>query len=255
MEQFNLTGSHKDRESEAIIRYALAKGVRSLAIASTGNAAISLAAYCLMHQLECHVFISAGVSRDRLLQIKAFRPVIHTVEGDYKDAIETCNVEAEKNGFLNCNPGARFEKIVGDSEIGKEIASELRPNSVVCPSNNGTLIYGVWLGLKEAGLQPRMIAAVAPKTNFAEGIAGTLLLEGSKLQECIGLSGGASVTVEDGEIRNAARLLMKDGFIVEGAAAAGIAALSHLDIKHETVCCVITGSGLKFPNSLRNILA
>jgi len=44
LENTNPTGSHKDRESLAIIRDMLSKGAKEAVIASKGNAAISLSA-------------------------------------------------------------------------------------------------------------------------------------------------------------------------------------------------------------------
>jgi threonine synthase len=57
LELFNPTSFHKDQESEAIVQYALARRVRKLAIASTGNAATSLDVYSQIHVLGCRVFL------------------------------------------------------------------------------------------------------------------------------------------------------------------------------------------------------
>ena len=68
-------------------------------------------------------------------------------------------------------------------------------------------------------------------------------------------SNGEVVMVTDGDISEAARLLISDGLIVEGAAAAAVAALKHVRLTHgSNVCCVITGTGLKFPSSVKELL-
>jgi threonine synthase len=225
-----------------------------VAIASTGNAGISLAAYAYVLGLKCHVYLPKGISRERLAQIQAYHPVIKLAAG-YEEAILQCGEDAKKQGLLNCNPGARFEKIIGDSKIGVEIAKRIRPDYVVCPTNNGTLLAGVWIGLKKANVKPHMVAAVAKKTVLADAIAGYHRLDKPALSRALGESKGEVIDISDAEIAEAARLLISDGLIVEGAAAAAIASLKHLDLSRKTkVCCVITGTGLKFPQTLKQLL-
>lgn len=254
LEIYNPTGSHKDRESEDIVRYALSNGYSGTAIASTGNAGISLAAYAYVQGLKCHVYLPKGISPERLAQIQAYHPVVKLAAG-YEEAIVQCEEDAKKLGLLNCNPGARFEKITGDSKIGLEIASRIKPDYVVCPTNNGTLLAGVWMGLKKAKVRTRMVAAVAKKTILADAIAGFHQIDKLALFRALRESKGEVIDVSDAEIAEAARLLISDGLIVEGAAAAAIASLKHLNLSRKTkVCCVITGTGLKFPQTLKQLL-
>ena len=112
--------------------------------------------------MKCHVYLPKGISAERLAQIKAYQPNIKFA-ATYKLAIAQCEKEAGKECLLNCNPGARPEKVIGDSKIGTEIALNLRPDYVVCPTNNGTLLAGVWMGLKKARVKTRMVAAVTKK--------------------------------------------------------------------------------------------
>ena len=254
LEVYNPTGSHKDRESEEIVRYALRKGIRDLAIASTGNAAISLAAYSYFQGLKCHVYLPSSIAAERLVQIQAYHPTIKYA-ATYEEAIARCERDAEERRLLNCNPGARHEKIIGDSRIGIEVGMNVRPDYVVCPTNNGTLLAGVWLGLRKGGVKTRMIAAVTKKTRLAAAIAGFHRKEEPALSATLKESGGEVVEVSDSEIAEAARLLISDGLIVEGAAAAGLASVKQLKVTRKTeVCCVVTGSGLKFPESLKQLL-
>ena len=223
-------------------------------IASTGNAAISLAAYSFIYGLECNVYLPDKISSERLAQIQAYHPKITFVES-YKNAIAECSDQAYREGLLNCNPGARIEKINGDSRIGAEIARRLEPEYVVCPTNNGTLLAGVWMGLKRAGVRTKIVATIARETNLAEAIAGFHRIEEPALSQTLQESRGKIVEVSDSEIAEAARLLISDGLVVEGASAAAIACIRHLEVSNQTkVCCVITGSGLRFPRSTKQLL-
>lgn len=254
LEVCNPTGSHKDRESEEIVRYAVRKGYRGLAIASTGNAGISLAAYSYVHGLKCRVYLPKGIAQERLAQIQAYHPVIKFASS-YERAIAACEQGAKELGLLNCNPGARSEKIKGDSRIGIEIGRETKPDYVVCPTNNGTLLAGVWIGLKKVRVKTCMVAAVAKKTVLADAIAGFHRLDEPALSDSLKESEGQVIEVLDAEIAKAARLLSSEGLIVEGAAAAAVGALKRLDLSRKTnVCCVITGTGLKFPKSTGHLL-
>jgi threonine synthase len=156
---------------------------------------------------------------------------------------------------LNCNPGSRREKLDGDSTIGYEIARRIRPNYVVCPTNNGTLLAGVWAGLKKSRAKPVMVAAVAKKSKIAASISGFHRFEEPTLSNCLSESKGETIDVSDEEIVNAAWLLLSDCMIVEGATAAAVASLAHLPLSRKTtVCCVITGNGLKFPTTTKELL-
>lgn len=254
LEIYNPTGSHKDRESQEIVKHAIRLGVRGLAIASTGNAAISLAAYSYIHGMDCHVYVPRTIAAERLSQIQAYGPIISLAD-NYDAAIAECQAAAERDGLLNCNPGARVEKMKGDSAIGVEIAKKQKWSYVVCPTNNGTLLAGVWRGLRRTRVRTKLVAAVAKETRLAEGIAGFHRFEGDALSEAMKQSKGEIIEVADPEISEAARLLASDGLIVEGAAAAAIAALKHLELSCKSeVCCVITGTGLKFPSSVKELL-
>ena len=254
LETYNPTGSHKDRESQEILKYAIENDVPGLAIASTGNAAISLAAYSYVYGLRCHVYLPKTIAAERMAQIQSFNPIVSTCE-TYDRAIAECESAAQRYRFLNCNPGARPEKAQGDSSIGIEIAKKQKWSYVVCPTNNGTLLAGVWMGLRRAHVKARMVAAITRRTKVAEGIAGYHRFEREALDQAIKESHGLIVEVQDDEISEAARLLICDGLIVEGAAAAAVGALRHLELSRKSaVCCIITGTGLKFPESVGTLL-
>jgi len=237
------------------MKHAIQEGARGVGIASTGNAAISLSAYAYINGLKCHVFLPRAIAPDRLTQIQAYNPTI-TLCNTYDEAIAKCQSAAAHEGFLNCNPGARIEKVIGDSGIGREIAGREKWSCVVCPTNNGTLLAGVWRGLKVAGSSARMIASATKQTKVAEGIAGFHRVEEPALSKALRESNGDVVMVTDDDISEATRLLISDGLIVEGAAAAAVAALKYIHLtRRSNVCCIITGTGLKFPSSVKELLS
>ena len=250
LESTNPTGSHKDRESMAMIRDMLSKKAKEAVIASTGNAAISLSALAPCEGITVNVFASNEISQERLNLISAFTPRLHIVKGDYDYAVHQSEVFAKSVGIYDANPGHNRYKPLGDSEIGSELIQQLKgkiPDYVVVPTNNGTLLSGVWMGIKATG--PKMIAAVSKKSELMGSIVGYHRFDGQRLARAISDSGGEIVEVDDEEVAKAIVELRFDGVFCEPAAAASLAALKKLDVKDKTVALLITGSAFKFIES------
>lgn len=251
----NPTGSHKDRENLEAIRDAIAHGFNAVGCASTGNAAISLAALANMIGLECHIYVSSGISKEKLNLIRAFHPILHRVSGGYEQAVHESNEEMREENIYVANPGQCRAKIEGDKKIGMEIANEISPDVLVCPANNGTHLIGVWEGIKQERLNPITIAATAKRTDIADSISGFHRFEGPRWENFLHLSRTRVINIADQQIRNALNLLLQDGIIAEPAAATSLAAVGHLNVAKRTiVCCTITGSGIKFPHLLEKLL-
>ncbi|MDH3348661.1 MAG: PLP-dependent lyase/thiolase [Desulfobulbaceae bacterium] len=244
-EGYSLTGSHKDRESRYVTEDAKVRGYSKIGCASTGNLAISLSAYALKRNLECHVWVSENISGERLRLIKMFSPVIHRVGGDYLEAVLLSNSEMGKYEIYNANPGECQGKIEGNSVIGYEISKSLRPDVIICPTNNGSLLRGVWLGLNKMDIYPKMVAVIAMQTNLADSIYGFHGLDNPN--EIIQESDGEIVDVSDSQIKKACKDLFFEGIVSEPASASAVAALGSLrDIRNKNICCIITGSGMKY---------
>jgi len=251
----NPTGSHKDRENLEAIKDALAHGFNSVGCASTGNAAISLAALASMTGLECHIYVSSGISKEKLNLIQAFHPILHRVSGGYEQAVHESNEKMREENIYVANPGQCRAKIEGDKKIGLEIASAISPDVLVCPTNNGTHLIGVWEGIKQKRLNPITIAATAKRTAIADSIRGFHRFEGPRWENFLHLSHTQVINITDRQIQNALNLLLQDGVIAEPAAATSLAAVGQLNLTKTTiVCCTITGSGIKFPHLLEKLL-
>jgi threonine synthase len=255
IEARNPTGSHKDRENWEAINDALALGFDAIGCASTGNAAISLAALSRIVGLTCHIYVSTGISLEKLNLIRSFHPILHRIRGGYEQAVELSNLQMREHNIYVANPGQCLAKIEGDKRIGLEIADEISPNLLVCPANNGTHLIGVWQGIRQKRLNPITIAATAKRTRIADSISGFHRFEGDRWENFLRDSAAQVVNIDDRQIRNAMKLLLQDGIIAEPAAATSLAAIGNIKTDKSTLaCCTITGSGMKFPCLLRKIL-
>jgi len=254
LEIYNPTGSHKDRESQLIVEDTIQKGYSKVGCASTGNAAISLAAHALMKYVECHIWISKDICTEKLNIIKMFHPTIHIVDGNYHKAVLESNAFMKLKGIYNANPGVCILKLIGNSFIGLEILEFIHPDYIVCPTNNGSILKGVWLGSSIRNPNIKMVGATATNTKIASSIKGFHGID--KPAKVIEDSNGSLIDVSDEDIKEACQDLLFDGIIAEPASAASIASLKYLNLNEDQkVCCVITGNGMKYPQSLQQIFA
>jgi threonine synthase len=245
LELQNPTHSHKDRESRKIIEEMMARNKSEAVIASTGNAAISLSALGRTAGLKIHVFCSATISQERKELLELLKAELHLVKGGYHEAVEESEKFATSEGIYLANPGNPAKRL-GDAEIGEEIVEALGDDlSVVVPTNNGTLLSGIWEGVKRSR-NSNIVASVAKETKIAESIAGFHQLEGEHLKKVIQESHCEIIDVDDGGIQRALKSLATEGIFCEPASAATLASLEVLQAKGKTVVLVITGSAFKF---------
>lgn len=251
LENTNPTGSHKDRESLSIIKDMVNQGFKEVVIASTGNAAISLSALAPCYGIRVNVFVSNRISKERLSMVSLFNPKLHLIDGSYDDAVEESEAFALRKGLYNANPGSNECKGLGDATIGEELSKQMRevhPDYVIIPSNNGTLLAGVWSGFKRP-VSPRMIAATAKRSKLMGSIAGYHRFDAKEMDKAISQSGGQVIDITDAEAAKATRELKQEGVFCEPAAAASLAALKDLLVSDKIIVLVITGSAFKFRES------
>ena len=96
-EGLNPTGSFKDRGMAVAVSEALARGVKSLICASTGNTAASAAAYAARAGLSCLVLLPQGqVAAGKLAAAQAHSARVVQVQGNFDQALELVRAAAER---------------------------------------------------------------------------------------------------------------------------------------------------------------
>ena len=288
IEGTNPTGSFKDRGSAVEISeaydYLCSHGEEcknEIVCASTGNMGASVAAYCARAGIVCTIYVPQDTPRIKLLQMMAHGAKIVKVKGDYTLAMLTAKKEYEENGrYLAGDYPYRGE---GEKSVGLEIIDCLggEVDYIACPVGNGTLLHGIWKGLKElkmVGLLdklPKIIGAQAEGCNtvvtaFEKGtdeiipvIPRTLMdavacgdpLDGMWALRALRESGGVGVAVSDEEAAKARDLLAKkEGIFSELSGALSFAGLqkafaSGVIEKEAKIAVVVTGHGLKEPET------
>ena len=282
LETTNPTHSFKDRVVSVALSVARSFGYDTVACASTGNLANSVAAHAAASGLKSVVLIPAGLERGKVLATSVFEGTVVEIEGNYDDVNRVC---AELTGrvpwaFVNVNVRPYYAE--GSKTLGFEVAEQLgwrAPDAVVVPVASGALLTKVAKGLRELhevglldeaphtavhGAQAAGCSPVA--TAFADGaedvtpvkpdtIAKSLAIGSPAdgyyaLQEVRG-SGGSVAAASESAIVNGIKLLARtEGIFTETAGGVTIACLEKLVregaiARDEETVALITGMGLK----------
>ncbi|HYF17344.1 MAG TPA: pyridoxal-phosphate dependent enzyme [Ramlibacter sp.] len=154
-ESRNPTGSHKDRMSAFGTAHAQLAGVRTVVLASSGNAAVSAAAYAAAAGLACEVATYDGMPLPYVRELERLGAVRHSFpDNDARwrfvaERARSDDVLALTNHQLPALGSAPLA-IEGYKLLAQEIAEagEL-PHHVVVPTSRGDLVWGIWRGLRE----------------------------------------------------------------------------------------------------------
>jgi threonine synthase len=279
------SGSSKDRASLLAVAGARERGAGTIAAASTGNAASSIALLCAAAGLDCTILAPATAPPAKLLQIRAHGARLIAVEASYDDAFDLCAELCKRCGFYSRNTATNPVLGEGKKTIALEIWEQLgyrTPGWVVVAAGDGCILGGIekgfrdlleiglidrpprLLGVQAAGAAPLAHAWMAgddrcqeePARTLADSICVARPRDQVKALRAARRSGGGFVTVTDEAILQAqGALATRAGILAEPAAAAAWAGMLEglragmLDPEDEIVV-VLTGHGLKDTRAL-----
>ena len=276
LEGCNPTGSFKDRGMVVAVAKALEDGAESLICASTGNTSASAAAYGARCGMTTVVAVpKKHVARGKLAQAAAYGARIVLIDGNFDDALRLVRAAAHKHSCALVN-SVNPHRLEGQKTAAFEIVEELEdsPDYLFIPVGNAGNITAYWKGFVESrghswsSRVPRMMGVQAE--GAAPIVRGEPVAEPRSVASAIRVgnpaswsgavsardeSDGAIDAVTDDEILEGyARLAREEGIFGEPASAASVAGLlkQHrigLDLAGKTVVCVITGNGLKDPDT------
>jgi threonine synthase len=277
----NPTHSFKDRVVSVAAARARELGFETIACASTGNLAGSVAAYGAALGLESYVFIPADLEEQKVLSTGVYGTHLVAVKGTYDDVNRLCTeLSAERDwAFVNVNLRPYYAE--GSKTLAFEIAEQLGfelPDRCVVPVASGSLYTKLAKGFEEwrevgllEGALPVMNGAqaegCAPVARaFAAGQDFCVPVKPDTIAKSLGIgnpadgpyaldvahrSGGAVDAIGDAEVVDGIALLAQTtGIFTETAGGVTTAVLAKLaergDIDPgERVVLVITGEGLK----------
>jgi threonine synthase len=286
----NPTYSFKDRPVSVAVTKAREFGFDTVACASTGNLAASVAAHAAKANMKAYVFVPSNVESGKLVGAAIYNPVLVTVDGNYDDVNRLCArlVERHNWGFININLRPYYAE--GSKTLGYEVAEQLgwrAPDCVVAPAASGLSFTRIWQGLDElsmlgliepvnthmyltqaAGSSPIVNAfeagslhvhPVKPDT-IAKSIAIGNPADGYYALRVARQSGGGACAVTDEELITGVKLLAQtEGIFAESAGGVVIAGLKKLAAsgvikKNELTVAFITGAGPRTQETVADIV-
>lgn len=275
------TLSFKDRVVSVALSRARELGFTTVACASTGNLANSVAANAAASGLKAYVFIPADLEQGKVLNSLVYGATVVGIHGHYDEVNRLCAEIAGKYGWAFVNVNMRPYYAEGSKSMGFEIVEQLGwripQHTVVCMAS-GSLLTKIQKSYQEftrLGLAPEtpyrvhgaqatgcspissahragldFFKPVKPHT-IAKSLAIGTPADGFYALKAIKETGASADDVTDEEIREGMRWLAEcEGIFAEtaGGVTVGVArkliASGRIGADDSAVLC-ITGNGLK----------
>src|SRR5262249_2076593 len=273
--------SFKDRVVSVALSRAKELGFNTVACASTGNLANSVAANAASAGLKAYVFIPSDLEQGKILNSLIYGAHVIGIKGHYDEVNRLCAEIAGKFGWAFVNVNMRPYYAEGSKSMGYEIQEQLGwkvpQHTVVCMAS-GSLLTKIQKSYQEfikLGLVPEreykihgaqatgcspissaqkagldFFKPVKPNT-IAKSLAIGTPADGFYALKTMNETGGFPEDLTEDEIRDAIRLLAEcEGICAEtaGGVTVGVArkliASGKIPSNDSVVLC-ITGNGLK----------
>jgi len=268
----NPTGSFKDRGMTVAVSRAAGAGVEAIVCASTGNTAASCAAYAARAGLRGAVIVPEGkIAIGKLAQALMHGARVIALQGNFDQALEIVREIAQRHPVELVNSVNPY-RIEGQKTAAFEVIEELGepPQALAIPVGNAGNVTSWWKGFGERQATPILYGfqaeGAAPLVHGRpvaepETVASAIRIGNpARWEEAIGAftaSRGRVAAISDEQILDAYRWLAdSEGVFCEPASAASVAGvLAHgLPVVDggdppRTVVCVLTGHGLKDPDT------
>jgi threonine synthase len=268
----NPTGSFKDRGMTVAVSRAKGAGAEAIICASTGNTAASCAAYAARAGMRGAVIVPEGkIAIGKLAQALMHGARVIAIEGNFDKALEIVREIAKKHPVELVNSVNPW-RIEGQKTAAFEACDELgqAPAALAIPVGNAGNVTSWWKGFQEYGESPILYGFQAegaaplveghPIEN-PETVASAIRIGNpARWEEAMNAftaSRGRVAAVSDQQILDAYHwVASNEGVFCEPASAASVAGLLAHGLpvadgmeKPETVVCVLTGHGLKDPDT------
>ena len=275
------TLSFKDRVVSVALSRARELGFTTVACASTGNLANSVAANAAAAGLKAYVFIPSDLEQGKIVNSLIYGAEVIGIKGHYDEVNRLCAEIAGKFGWAFVNVNMRPYYAEGSKSMGYEIMEQLDwriPQHTVVPMASGSLLTKIHKSYQEliklglvadkpykvhgaqaTGCSPISVAQkagldffkpVKPHT-IAKSLAIGTPADGFYALRVMKETGGVADDVTDDEIREGIKLLAEcEGIFTEtaGGVTVGVArkliASGKIPANDSAVLCV-TGNGLK----------
>ena len=267
LEGANPTGSFKDRGMTVAVSAAVGEGAEAVVCASTGNTAASAAAYAARAGLRGAVIVPEGkIATGKLAQALMHGARVIALRGNFDQALSLVRELAARHPISLVNSVNEY-RVEGQKTGAFEVCDALgeAPDVLCIPVGNAGNVTAWWKGFQEYGTAPSLhgyqAEGAAPLVHGApveqpETVASAIRIGNPARWEdamnAFTSSRGEVRAVSDAEILDAYALLgSREGVFCEPASAAAVAGLLRYGAEGRVVC-VLTGHGLKDPQTAMN---
>ncbi len=271
-EGLNPSGSFKDRGMTMAITKAKAAGARTVICGSTGNTSAAAAAYAAKAGMDCVVLVPEGkIAMGKLAQAIVYGAKVLQIRGNFDQALDLARTLTKHLPITIVN-SINPDRIEGQKTGAYEIVDVLgdAPDVLAIPVGNAGNITAYWRGFTEyhfaghakklpkmwgfqaAGAAPIVLGhPVANPETIATAIRIGNPASWVPALEVIHESLGDIRAVTDDEILDAYRFVARyESIFCEPASAASVAGIVKFGVPAgSTVVCVLTGNGLKDPDT------
>ncbi len=261
----NPTWSFKDRAMTIGVSIAKEHGARTMASASSGNAAAALAAYCARAGFDCYCFVPDIAPMGKIAQLLLYGAKVVRLRGLHKGddpTVQLLRIACTTFNWTPCPSFGPFNpyQTEGPKTIAYEVAEQLDwepPDVAYIQVGAGGLLGGQWKGFKElvtldiiqnpprlnavqaTGCAPLVRAFHSGESPFeithwdaphsvAEGLCDPFPWDGDLALKAIHQTNGTAIAVDDPLILRAQQLLAKyEGIFAEPTGATGLAGLIY----------------------------
>ena len=266
LEGANPTGSFKDRGMTCAVSAAVREGAKAVICASTGNTAASSAAYAARAGITCAVIVPDGkIAAGKMAQTLMHGARVIALAGNFDRALVLVRELTETHPIALVNSVNEF-RIEGQKTAAFELLEDMEGDidALYIPVGNAGNVTSYWRGFTEMGAAPRLYGfqaeGAAPlvlghPVEHPETVASAVRIGNPARWEdamtAMTQSRGSIRSLTDTEILAAYRLIASgEGMFCEPASAASVAGLLKYGTDGaERVVCVLTGRGLKDPET------
>ena len=287
----NPSFSFKDRVVTVAATKALEFGFDTLACASTGNLACSVAAHAARAGMRAVVFIPADLEHGKVVGAAIYSPLVVAVKGSYDEVNRLCSEVADNYPWAFVNINMRPFYAEGSKTLAYEVAEQLGwklPQHVVVPTASGSLFTKIWKGFNELAALGLVEGPVATKMHLTQAGGCSPIVDAFKSEDdvvkpvkpstvakslaignpadgmyairCLRQSGGAAYAVPEDDVVEGMKLLAEqEGIFTETAGGVVVSGLKYLvkigAIKRDEVTVAyITGNGLKTQEVVEDVV-
>ncbi|MFB5664201.1 threonine synthase [Alteribacillus sp. HJP-4] len=282
------TGSFKARGSAVGVSKAKELGIEEIAMPTNGNAGAAWSLYASRASITSHVVMPVDAPIVTRKECAIAGADLHLVNGLISDAGKIVGRSVKKHGWFDVSTLKEPYRIEGKKTMGLEIAEQLQwklPDVIAYPTGGGVGIIGIYKAIKELmelgwvreDKMPRLVAVQAeecapivkayeenktssdfwPESRTAAfGINVPKAIGDFLVLEAVYETNGCAVAVSDETLlKEQQHIVRKEGTFICPEGAAVFAAVRKLRSEdwikaNETVVCLNTGMGIKYPETV-----